>query len=179
MSYLLHLDASGRQTGSTSRAASDQHAKDLAAEHGLEIRYRDLSQGLPFVNETMIEGYFTPDDQRTDAHRGALKTSDGLVEELMNAKALVIGVPIYNFAMPASFKAWADQVARVGLTVVYNEKGVPVGQVPDMPTKVFVASGGTAIGSKRDYVTPWMTTFLNYVGIKDIEYRPAGESGGA
>ncbi len=175
MSYLLHLDASGRQTGSTSRAASDQHAKDLAGQLGLEILYRDLSQGLPFVNDTMIEGYFTPDDQRTEVHREALKTSDRLVEELMNAKALVIGIPVYNFGMPASFKAWADQVARFGVTVIYNEEGIPVGQVPDMPTTVFVAYGGTGIGSKRDFLTPWMTTFLNYIGIKDIEYRPAAE----
>ncbi|MEM7601271.1 MAG: NAD(P)H-dependent oxidoreductase [Verrucomicrobiota bacterium] len=175
MSYILHLDASGRQTGSSSRAASDAHAKELASTKGLDIRYRDLSQGLPFVNETMIEGYFTPDDQRTDAHREALKTSDALVDELMNAEALVIGVPIYNFSVPANFKAWADLVARAGVTVIYNEEGCPVGQVPDFPTKVFVAYGGTEIGSKRDFATPWMTMFLNYIGIKDIEYRPASE----
>jgi len=173
MSYLLHLDASGRQIGSTSRAASDQHAKQLAAESGLKIRYRDLSQGLPFVNETMIEGYFTPDEQRTEAHHEALKTSDALVEELMQAKALVIGVPVYNFAVPASFKAWADLIARVGVSVIYNEEGIPVGQVPDMPTKIFVASAGTEIGSKRDFVTPWMTTYLNYIGIQEIEYHSA------
>lgn len=176
MSYLLHLDASGRKTGSSSRAASDQHAKALSTELGLEIRYRDLSQGLPFVNETMIEGYFMPADQRTDEHREALKFSDGLVEELMNAKALVIGVPIYNFSVPANFKAWADLVARAGVTVIYNEEGRPVGQVPDFPTKVFVAYGGTEIGSKRDFATPWMTMFLNYIGIKDIEYLPAVEA---
>ncbi|MDF1658898.1 MAG: NAD(P)H-dependent oxidoreductase [Verrucomicrobiales bacterium] len=175
MSYLLHLDASGRQNGSTSRAASDAHAKTLAAELGLEIRTRDLSQGLPFVNETMIEGYFTPEDQRTEAHREALQTSDELVEELMKAKALIIGIPVYNFSMPASFKAWADLVARFGVTVIYNEEGRPVGQAPNMPTKVFVAYGGTEIGSKRDFLTPWMTTFLNYIGIQDIEYQPAAE----
>lgn len=175
MSYLLHLDASGRQNGSDSRSASAENAKQIAAEHGLEIRYRDLSQGLPFVNETMIEGYFTPEDQRTDAHREALKTSDALVEELMEAKALVIGTPVYNFGPPASLKAWADLVARAGITVVYNEEGVPVGQVPNPTTKVFVAYGGTEIGSKRDFLTPWLTTFLNYIGVSDIEYRPAVE----
>ncbi len=177
MSYLLHLDASGRKNGSSSRIASDEHAKSLAAELGLEIRYRDLSQGLPFVNETMIEGYFTPDEQRTDTHREALRTSDELVQELMGAKALVIGVPVYNFSMPASLKAWADLVARAGVTVIYNEEGRPVGQVPNPTTKVFVAYGGTEIGSKRDFLTPWMTTFLNYIGIEDIEYRPAAAEG--
>ncbi|MDF1826462.1 MAG: NAD(P)H-dependent oxidoreductase [Verrucomicrobiales bacterium] len=176
MSYLLHLDASGRRAASTSRAASGRQAKQLAADLGLEIRYRDLSQGLPFVTETMIEGYFTPDEQRTDEQRTALKTSDELVAELMDASALVIGMPIYNFSIPASFKAWADLVARVGVTVIYNEEGRPVGQVPDMPTKISVASGGTAIGSKRDFATPWITTYLNYIGIKDIRFLPAVES---
>jgi FMN-dependent NADH-azoreductase len=172
MNYLLHLDFSGRRHGSSSRAASAAAAEKIATELGADIRYHDLSQGLPFVDDTMVEGYFTPEEQRTDAHREALKVSDAIVHELQGANALVIGTPIYNFGPPASLKAWADQVARMGVTVQYVD-GNPVGQLPNVPTKVYMAYGGTEIGNKRDFLTPWLTMFLNYVGISNIEYFPA------
>lgn len=172
MSYLLHLDFSGRRHDSSSRAASAAAAERIATELGADIQYHDLSQGLPFVDDTMVEGYFTSEEQRTDAHREALQVSDAIVHELQGASALVIGTPIYNFGPPASLKAWADQVARMGVTVQYVD-GNPVGQLPNIPTKVYMAYGGTEIGSKRDFLTPWLTMFLNYVGISNIEYLPA------
>ena len=46
-----------------------------------------------------------------------LKVSDTLVEELVQANTIVIGAPMYNFAIPAPLKAWIDQVVRVGKTV--------------------------------------------------------------
>lgn len=172
MSYLLHLDFSGRTDGSNSRNASAEAAARIAAAENLPIQYEDLSQGTPFVNSTMIEGYFTGEDERTDAHKEAIAYSDKLVAQLQGASALVIGTPIYNFGVPASLKAWADQVARLGVTFEYQD-GRPVGLLPDLPTEVHVAYGGTEIGSKRDFATPWLTVFLQFVGINQVSYHAA------
>jgi len=52
-----------------------------------------------------------------------LAESDALVAELKAADVLIIGVPIYNFAIPAKLKAWVDMVARARVTFRYTENG--------------------------------------------------------
>lgn len=174
--YMLVINASGRQEGSASRKHSTTQAQALAEELGLEIRYRDLSvTELPFVSDLMIQAYFIPEDQRTVEMKAALLSSDALVDELRDAERLVIGVPVYNFSVPASMKAWADLVARFGVTFEYRD-GAPVGMLNNRKTQVFVAFGGTTIGSERDYATPWLRTFLNFIGINDIEFHAADMS---
>ncbi len=74
---------------------------------------RDLADALPLIDESWIGANFTPEDQRTDAQRAQMALSDELVEELKAADTVVIGLPIYNFSVPATLKAWIDMVARV------------------------------------------------------------------
>ena len=52
--------------------------------------------------------------------REVLRTSDELVDELLAADIIVAGVPMYNFGPPAQFKAWIDNIVRVGRTSTYG-----------------------------------------------------------
>ena len=163
---ILHIDASARKRDSVTRKLSAQLVTRLAGDHG-QVTYRDLSEGLPFVDETKIAAYFTAPEARTDEHRKALALSDTIVSELHNNDVLVIGVPIYNFSMPASFKAWADLAARVGETFRYTETG-PVGLLENKKAFVVIASGGTKVDSQIDFLTPWIRQYLGFIGIKDV-----------
>jgi FMN-dependent NADH-azoreductase len=93
--------------------------------------------------------------------------SDKIVSELKYNDVLVIGVPIYNFSMPASLKAWADLAARLGETFRYTETG-PVGLLENKKAYVVIASGGTIVDSEIDILTPWLRHFLGFIGIKDV-----------
>jgi FMN-dependent NADH-azoreductase len=172
MPTILHLDSSSRHAGSLSRKHSALLAQKLAAQGSATIVYRDLAAGLPFVNEAMVGGYFTPEAQRSPAQQEALQTSDALVAELVAADAVVIGLPVYNFHAPAVFKAWADLIARAGLTFAFDETG-PKGLLKDRPVHVVLAYGGTSIGSDMDFVTPWLKGFLGFLGIKDVRFVSA------
>ena len=163
---ILHIDASARKGDSVTRKLSAQLVTRLAGDHG-QVTYRDLSEGLPFVDETKIAAYFTAPEARTGEHRKALALSDTIVSELHNNDVLVIGVPIYNFSMPASFKAWADLAARVGETFRYTETG-PVGLLENKKAFVVIASGGTKVDSQIDFLTPWLRQYLGFIGIKDV-----------
>jgi FMN-dependent NADH-azoreductase len=163
---ILHIDASARKGESVSRKLSAQLVSRLARNHG-QVTYRDLSDGLPFVDETKIAAYFTAPDARTDEHREAIAVSDTVVSELKNNDILVIGVPIYNFSMPASLKAWADLAARVGETFRYTDTG-PVGLLENKKAYVVIASGGTKVDSKIDFLTPWIRHYLGFIGINDV-----------
>ena len=163
---ILHIDASARKGDSITRKLSAQLVSRLAGDYS-QVTYRDLSEGLPFVDETKISAYFTAPEARTDEHRLAIALSDTIVSELRNNDVVVMGVPIYNFSMPASFKAWADLAARVGETFRYTESG-PVGLLENKKAYVVIASGGTKVDSQIDFLTPWLRHYLGFIGIKDV-----------
>ena len=163
---ILHIDASARKGDSVTRKLSAQLVGRLAGNDG-HVTYRDVSEGLPFIDEAKIAAYFTTPGERTDEHRTAIALSDTIVSELKNNDILVLGVPIYNFSMPASLKAWADLAARVGETFRYTATG-PVGLLENKKAYVVIASGGTRVDSQIDFLTPWLRHFLGFIGIKDV-----------
>ena len=80
---------------------------------------------------------------------------------------LVIGLPIYNFSVPAAMKAWIDQIARVGVTFNYSENG-PVGLMKKKRAIILLASGGTKVGSDIDFASEYMKHILGFIGITDV-----------
>jgi FMN-dependent NADH-azoreductase len=166
---VLRIDASGRQHGSSTRRLLDELTGALRARHGaLEIRRRDLAEPLPHVDDTWIDANFTAVEDRTEAQRRVLALSDSLVAELQEADTVIIGLPIYNFGVPASLKAWVDLVARARLTFRYTEDG-PIGLLNGKKLYLVVASGGVAVDSDADFATPYMRQALAFVGIDDVE----------
>ena len=168
---VLHIDASARKGDSVTRKLSADLVNRLTGGSG-QVTYRDLGEGLPFVDETKVAAYFTAPGARTEEQREALTISDTIVSELKGNDVLVIGLPVYNFSMPASFKAWADLAARVGETFKYTENG-PQGLLENKKAYVVIASGGTRIGSEIDFLTPWLRHFLGFVGIRDVNFISA------
>ena len=119
------------------------------------------------LSEAWVGANFTPDEARTPEQRETLALSDTLIAELEAADTLVLGVPIYNFGVPAAFKAWIDLVARARKTFKYSETG-PVGLLEGKTAYVVVASGGTAAGSEIDFATPYLRHVLGFLGIHDV-----------
>jgi len=166
---VLRIDASGRQDQSSTRALADNLIDALADRYsGVELVSRDLAKGMPHVDQNWIEANFTPEEERSTDHQQRLSYSDSLVDELKAADVIVIGVPIYNFGIPAALKAWVDMVARARLTFRYTENG-PEGLLSGKKAYLVVASGGVAVDSEVDFATPYMRHALRFLGITDIE----------
>jgi len=172
---ILEISSSGRNNDSATRTLSAELIAALKDGVGSQtVVHRDLSLGIPFVDEQWIEANFTSDEHRTPAHLEALAYSDELVAELRNADVLVIGAPLYNFSIPAPLKAWIDMIARARLTFQYTENG-PVGLLEDKKAYLVVASGGVPIGSPMDFATPYLRHTLSFVGITDVDVIAADE----
>ncbi|SHF07979.1 FMN-dependent NADH-azoreductase [Ruegeria intermedia] len=162
---ILHIDASARRTGSATRDLSARIVQHLGASR---IIRRDLATPLPLLTEDWITANFTPADQRDATQRDLLALSDEVVRELQQADTVVIGLPIYNFSVPAAFKAWIDLVARAGLTFSYTENG-PKGLLEGKRAILAIASGGTAVGSEIDFATGYARHVLGFIGIHDVD----------
>jgi FMN-dependent NADH-azoreductase len=164
---ILRIDASMRKIGSYSRTLSDRLIAQLKSQTPSTVKVRDLADGVPFINEAWIEANFTDINQRTAEQRSILSCSDALISELESANTLVIGLPIYNFNVPAAFKAWIDLVARAKVTFHYGDNG-PEGLLENIKTYVIVSSGGTQLGSDVDFVSDYIHHVLGFLGIKDV-----------
>ena len=121
---ILRIDGSMRRTGSISRQLTDEVIDNLISQTpGAAIRVRDLANPLPYVTEDWINANFTDPDERTESQKQTLAHSDQLMEELETADTIIIGLPIYNFGVPAAVKAWIDLIARARRTFKYTETG--------------------------------------------------------
>ncbi len=144
--------------------------------HGeLDVVTRDLTTGIPIVDNDWVEAAFTPPSERTPDQSRGLELSDVLLAELKRADILVAALPIYNFTVPASFKLWIDQIVRKYEAFAYVD-GVPTPLLRDRPAYVAVASGGTKLGASNDFLSPYVRYVLGFVGIKDVTIIGADET---
>ncbi|ACT60522.1 FMN-dependent NADH-azoreductase [Hirschia baltica] len=176
LNKILRIDTSARVSDSVSRGLVDAIIEHLSAEKAVQVEKRDVSKGLPFINEDWVGANFTPPEMRTDAQASTLAQSDQLVNEIKNADTLVIGIPTYNFGVPATFKAWVDLIGRAGVTFKYTETG-PVGLMEGKRAIIALASGGTPSGSEIDFVTPYVRHILGFIGITDVTFIIADAMG--
>lgn len=168
MTKILHITASIRGEESVSRDLSVKLVERLAAHYATGVVTRDLSANdLPFLTSERFAANLTSADERSSEQAELAAIGDELIAELQDADIIVLGIPIYNFGVPATVKAWADLVARAGTTFKYTESGA-VGLLADKKAYLAVASGGTPVGSEIDFMTPWLKFFLGFIGINDV-----------
>jgi len=182
MPTLLQIDSSPRSV-SVSSELTKEFADAWKAKHtgGTHIHINTSTAALPYVDEALIGAYYTPEDKLTPEQKQHIALSDKLVAEFVAADTIVIGLPMWNFGVPASFKAWIDLVVRRGKTFRYGESG-PVGLL-NADTKVVVISarGGYYTGDSPskafDQQEPYIRTVLGFVGLKNIHFIHAENQG--
>jgi FMN-dependent NADH-azoreductase len=165
----MKIDSSARVNGSFGRALTDQVVEKLKAENAdASVIVRDVGQqSIPHVNADWLAANYTPADERTSANKQVLAQSDALIAEIQASDILVIGCPIYNFSVPASLKAWIDQVCRAGVTFRYSPDG-PVGLLEGKRAVIVITSGGTAMDGPADFATGYLRHVLSFIGITDV-----------
>ncbi|MEM7689944.1 MAG: NAD(P)H-dependent oxidoreductase [Pseudomonadota bacterium] len=182
MAHLLHITASMRGEQSVSNQIGAA-LLDTIQSDGDTVTLRDLSRNdIPFVDAARFEANLTPAADRTPAQAQLAHVADTLIAELQAADTIVFSTPVYNFGVPAVVKAWADMVARAGTTFQYTENG-PEGLLDRKKAYITASSGGTPIGSDMDFMSSWLTFFLGFLGIKDVDIIAAdgimGQDGAA
>jgi FMN-dependent NADH-azoreductase len=171
---LLHIDTSILDANSVSRSLSAAIvAKQSALHPGLTVTYHDLAATpFPHLSPAHIAAWFgqTPTD---DALIADLAAGQAAIDELFAADIIVIGAPMYNFAIPTQLKSWFDRVMIAGKTFKYGENGMPVGLVP-AGKKVFIASArGGAYGEGApaaflDHQETYIKAALAFIGLTDV-----------
>lgn len=168
---LLHVSSSiFRESGKSFEVANHFISEWQRKHPAAEVVVRDLSLNpIPHLDAETFEANIAPAGSRTPQQQVLAELADTAIDELMSADVLVLSVPMYNFGIPSTLKAWIDAVARAGTTFRYTAEG-PEGLVGAKETYVFCARGGRYKGTANDTQTPYLKTYLNFLGIRDINF---------
>ena len=170
---LLQIDSSARSSSIT-RKLTAKFVEEWKKNHPAgEVIQRDLSTTLlPHITDDWSGTHLDP-SQLTPAQRSYLSTSDQLIEELQAADTIVIGAPMYNFAIPSPLKAWIDQVVRMGKTFGYGPSGARA-LLSDKKVFVITSRGGAyhkgTPGEKLDFQEPYLRHILGFIGLTDVTF---------
>jgi FMN-dependent NADH-azoreductase len=171
MGKLLQINSSIFSDQGVSSQLADRFVADWVARHPeTEVIRRDLAKDpIPHMDGERLTALLTPAEQRSPEQARLVALADQLIRELQEADILVLGAPMYNFAIPSQLKAWFDRIARAGVTFRYTESGSE-GLLVGKRAFVFTSRGGLHRGQPQDTVVPFVQQFLNFVGISEIEF---------
>jgi FMN-dependent NADH-azoreductase len=179
MAHLLHIDASPRGERSHSRRMTKEFVEQWKQTHPNDtITYRDVGRNpIPHVDEAWIAAAFSPPEQHTSQLQAAIHLSDQLVDEFLAADIYVLGVPMYNFSVPSGFKAYIDQIVRIGRTVDFEPDTANAYRPLVLGKKMFIIEARGDAGfqpggryEKMNYHDPYLITVFGFIGITDISF---------
>jgi FMN-dependent NADH-azoreductase len=171
MKTLLQLNTSLFSDGGQSSRLAKRFVADWRARNpGSAVVARDLAADpVPHLTAARFQSFLAPAGERTPAQQAVVDYSDTLIDELRRADVIVLGLPMYNFGVPSSLKAYFDHIARVGVTFRYTEQG-PQGLLTGKKAYVFATRGGRYAGTSADSETAFVRQFLAFLGIDDVEF---------
>jgi len=173
MKNILFVESSPRGSESFSQKVAQSVVNDLKARHPeAKVVVRDLAANPPpHVGLPFITGMYAPAEHRTPDQAQAIALSDALIDELFAADTIVIAVPMHNFTLPSTLKAWIDHVARAGRTFNYGAHG-PEGLLKGKRAILVLARGGVySSGPTKplDFQEPYLRAVLRFLGITDVQ----------
>lgn len=174
---ILNVQSSASLERSLTRKLSDNFLASLK-KHVSSVKIEDLDlvkNPPPFMTPDWIAGAFS-NTTITEQQQAALVKSDEYISQVERTDLVVIGTPMYNYGMPATLKAWFDQVARINKTFSFD---LSRGDFPIKPILsgkklvVFTSSGefdfqSGGVRSACNHLVPHIKSCAHYLGV-DIE----------
>jgi FMN-dependent NADH-azoreductase len=135
---------------------------------------RDLTPAtMPHLSPDALGALMTPAEQRSAEQSAAVAFADSLIEELEAADTIVLAVPMYNFSIPSTLKAWIDHVARAGRTFRYTAAGAE-GLLKGKKVFIVTGRGGVYSGDSPakvlDFQEPYLRAVLAFLGLGDVTF---------
>lgn len=170
---ILHLDSAITGEASVSRKlTADIVAKLTAANPAATVTYRDLNEGVPAIDTDWFAAVRMAPENPTPDQQRLIDISDAYLAEVQAADVLVIGLPVYNFTLPAQVKNWLDQIARAGKSFRYTAEG-PEGLLKGKRAIIAYSAAGTPLGSDLDHASGYVRFMLGFLGITDVDFVAA------
>ncbi len=171
MTTVLNVKSSVFGDGGASSELNDAVLAELKANLGeLDVIERDVvGTPLPYYDAEFMSALGASPEGRSDSQQARVALAEQLIEEVKRADVIVVGVPMYNFGVPAQLKTWFDYLAQAGVTFQYAENG-PQGLLNDRPVYITASRGGEHYGKPTDAQTDFLRAYFNFLGLKDLRF---------
>jgi FMN-dependent NADH-azoreductase len=168
---ILQINSSSRADASHSTRLANTISERLRSMHpAAELVVRDLARApLAELDGQALQALFTPPENRSAEQAERVAQDDAVIAEIMAADVVVLGVPMYNFGVPAQLKNWIDAVSRAGVTFQYGPNGAE-GLLKGKKAYVALARGGMYRNTPADTQAPYLRNVLSFLGMSDIEF---------
>lgn len=170
---ILHIDSSPLLGSSITRELSARVvARILERRPDAAVTVRDVGLDPPgHATADVVDVVRLKRFDGLTADQAAEKAlSDRLVAELLAADIVVIGAPMYNFAVTTQLKAWLDRVCQAGVTFRYTPDG-SVGLTTGKRAILAASRGGfysTPEQAHRDFQVAYLKEILGFIGISNV-----------
>ena len=172
---ILKVDSSARFCGSNSRILTQYLIENLDKP----VITRDLAANIfPALSAEDLMDMHNKKKSPRESLLQHQAISNELISEIKSADTLVLGIPIYNFTIPAVLKQWVDYIVKSGITFKYGENG-PEGLSGIKRAFIVTSSGGTPIGSPMDFASSYIEHICKFIGIEEIHHIKADGSKGS
>lgn len=173
MPYLLYISVSPSGENSKSRAVADEFLSAYKSSHpSMEVVTRDLNADpVPHLDQEGIVAGWVPEENRPESMKKKLQLRQDLCKEIIEADAVVISTPMWNWAPPSVLKAYIDQIILMGTLDPWSGdankkmKGKSV-------TIVIACGGGYTPGEsshpENDFESGYLTTVFKILGSTDV-----------
>ena len=108
-----------------------------------------------------------------EAFAAEIAASAAILEDFLAADVVVIGAPMYNFAIPTQLRSWLDRILVREKTFRYTETG-PQGLAAGKRVIVAIARGNLYGPGKpaqpMDFQEPYLRAVFGFIGITDVEF---------
>lgn len=175
MARLLSLSSSSRSQESVTRALLSDFVSEWKAAHPQDsvLELDLLRENVPYVNELALKAIYTEPQARTTEQKDAFKLVERYTSALTDSDVYVMAVPMYNFTVPAVFKAFIDSVVIPGITFKMTSGGGYEGLLKNKRAFVITSSGGNYDQppmAQMDFLEPYLRGLFGFLGVTDITF---------
>ena len=174
--HLLHIDSSVLGDASITRQLTASTVEAWRAAHpGTQVQYLDLAAEAPahFGADALGFKLGIADASLTEAQKRENVVTERYLQQFLASDVIVIGAPMYNFAIPTQLKAWIDRLAVPGRAFRYTAKG-PEGLAGGKTLIVVSGRGGVYSGSEQgraaEHQESYLQTVFGFFGVTDVRF---------
>ena len=170
MKNVLVINSSLNAEQGNSAKLAKHLAQHLSAKYQSNVHTVNLYAGaISHFSDAEMQAWMTDAQERSPEQNALAQISDSYIEQVLAADTIVLGMPMYNFGVPSTFKAWVDRIAKAGVTFQYTAEG-PVGLLKDKKIIVLAAKGGMYQGTPKDTQTAYLRDVFAFLGLQDVDF---------
>jgi FMN-dependent NADH-azoreductase len=174
---ILHINASPRNAESRSLAVANYFIAEFTKKHVAQVdRFNLFQDYLPEFGETTTAAkmaLFTGQPQ-TAEQSAAWSDTRAVFDRFAAADIYIFNTPLWNNGLPYKLKQFIDVVTQPGWAFGFDPVKGYDGLLRDKKAVIVHASGvwhtGIAVNFGSDFSTPYLSDWLNFIGIDDIKH---------